>query len=217
MVNAPVVTDEVIAPVKIDENRLEGLDIMAGQIEDTKALNPPLKLIIVKYAIFGKRYHPNTESPSRGLALTGFRYFKQDNQACFLTSIPSCNRKDFLFKLFRQICFCKPPSPIFSDSRRLVHTAAIVKPHIILKRNDTGPGIASHHHRDKGLIQQVLGGMVVAHIVPCGLQFFLLNRIQPAHKSFVVVGSCVSYAILHIIMGKVVIGGTRIPGVKCEL
>ena len=66
MVNAPVVTDEVIAPVKIDENRLEGLDIVAGQIEDTKALNSPLKLIIVKYAIFGKRRHPNTESPSRG-------------------------------------------------------------------------------------------------------------------------------------------------------
>ena len=77
MVNASVVTDEVIAPVKIDENALEGLDIVAGQIEDTKALNSPLKLIIVKYAIFGKRRHPNTESPSRGLALTGFRYLSK--------------------------------------------------------------------------------------------------------------------------------------------
>ena len=40
VVNALVVTDEVIVPVKIDDNSLEGLDIVAGQSEDAKARNP---------------------------------------------------------------------------------------------------------------------------------------------------------------------------------
>ena len=44
VVNALGVTDEVIVPVKIDENALEGLDIVAGQIEDAKALNPSLTM-----------------------------------------------------------------------------------------------------------------------------------------------------------------------------
>lgn len=44
VINALVVTDEVIVPVKIDEDALEGLDIVAEQIEDAKALNPSLLL-----------------------------------------------------------------------------------------------------------------------------------------------------------------------------
>lgn len=44
VINALAVTDEVIVPVKIDEDALEGLDIVAEQIEDAKALNPSLML-----------------------------------------------------------------------------------------------------------------------------------------------------------------------------
>lgn len=44
VINALAVTDEVIVPVKIDEDALEGLDIVAEQIEDAKALNPSLQL-----------------------------------------------------------------------------------------------------------------------------------------------------------------------------
>lgn len=40
VINALAVTNEVIVPVKIDEDALEGLDIVAEQIEDAKALNP---------------------------------------------------------------------------------------------------------------------------------------------------------------------------------
>lgn len=39
------ITDEVIVPVKIDEWALEGLDIMAEQIEDAKQLKPDIKLL----------------------------------------------------------------------------------------------------------------------------------------------------------------------------
>ena len=42
VINALAASDEVIVPVKIDEDALEGLDIVAEQIEDAKAINPLL-------------------------------------------------------------------------------------------------------------------------------------------------------------------------------
>ena len=45
MVNALTITDEVIVPVKIDEWALEGLDILADQIEDARQFNPALRLL----------------------------------------------------------------------------------------------------------------------------------------------------------------------------
>ena len=62
VVNALGVTDEVIVPVKIDENSLEGLDIVAGQIEDAKALNPSLTLKGVLVTIY-----QNTDGEAAGL------------------------------------------------------------------------------------------------------------------------------------------------------
>lgn len=44
VINALAITDEVIVPVKVDEDALEGLDIVTEQIEDAKAFNPALKL-----------------------------------------------------------------------------------------------------------------------------------------------------------------------------
>lgn len=44
VVNALAITDEVIVPVKIDEDALEGLDIVAEQIEDAKVFNERLHL-----------------------------------------------------------------------------------------------------------------------------------------------------------------------------
>lgn len=44
VINALVITDEVIVPVKVDEDALEGLDIVTEQIEDAKAFNPRLRL-----------------------------------------------------------------------------------------------------------------------------------------------------------------------------
>lgn len=44
VLNALMITDEVIVPVKIDENVLDGLEIIAGQIDDAKSLNPSLTL-----------------------------------------------------------------------------------------------------------------------------------------------------------------------------
>ena len=62
VVNALVVTDEVIVPVKIDDNSLEGLDIVAGQIEDAKVLNPSLTLKGVLITIY-----QNTDGEVAGL------------------------------------------------------------------------------------------------------------------------------------------------------
>ena len=44
VINALVITDEVIVPVKLDNYALEGLDIVAEQIEDVKAFNPAIRL-----------------------------------------------------------------------------------------------------------------------------------------------------------------------------
>ena len=44
VLNALAITDEVIVPVKLDNYALEGLDIVAEQIEDIKAFNPAIKL-----------------------------------------------------------------------------------------------------------------------------------------------------------------------------
>lgn len=44
VLNALAITDEVIVPVKLDNYALEGLDIVAEQIEDIKAFNPAIRL-----------------------------------------------------------------------------------------------------------------------------------------------------------------------------
>ena len=62
VINALAVTDEVIVPVKIDEDSLEGLDMVAEQIEDAKAINSALTLkgvLVTSYQ--------NTDGESAGL------------------------------------------------------------------------------------------------------------------------------------------------------
>lgn len=44
VINALAITDEVIVPVKLDNYALEGLDIVAGQIEDVRGINPGIRL-----------------------------------------------------------------------------------------------------------------------------------------------------------------------------
>lgn len=62
VVNALAITDEVIVPVKIDEDALEGLDIVADQIEQAKAFNGRLKLAGVLVTSY-----QNTEGEAAGL------------------------------------------------------------------------------------------------------------------------------------------------------
>lgn len=62
VVNALMITDEVIVPVKIDENALEGLDIVAEQVEDAKTLNPSLNLKGVLVTVY-----QNTDGETAGL------------------------------------------------------------------------------------------------------------------------------------------------------
>ena len=62
VVNALAVTDEVIVPVKIDENALEGLDTVAEQLEDVRVWNPSLLLKGVLVTIY-----QNTDGEAAGL------------------------------------------------------------------------------------------------------------------------------------------------------
>ena len=62
VINALAVADEVIVPVKIDEDALAGLDIVAEQIEDVKALNPSLTLSGVLITVY-----QNTDGEKAGL------------------------------------------------------------------------------------------------------------------------------------------------------
>lgn len=62
VVNALAITDEVIVPVKLDNYALEGLDIVAEQIEDVKAFNPAIRLAGVLITSY-----QNTDGESAGV------------------------------------------------------------------------------------------------------------------------------------------------------
>lgn len=62
VVNALAITDEVIVPVKIDEDALEGLDIVAEQIEDAQAFNNRLRLAGVLVTVY-----QNTDGEAAGM------------------------------------------------------------------------------------------------------------------------------------------------------
>lgn len=62
VINALAITDEVIVPVKIDEDALEGLDIVTDQIEDVKAFNPSLTLLGVLVTVY-----QNTDGEAAGI------------------------------------------------------------------------------------------------------------------------------------------------------
>lgn len=66
VVNALAITDEVIVPVKIDEDALEGLDIVTEQIEDAKALNPSLTMWGVLVTVY-----QNTDGEAAGVEWLG--------------------------------------------------------------------------------------------------------------------------------------------------
>ena len=62
VINALAVTDEVIVPVKLDNYALEGLDIVAEQIEDVRAFNPVIRLAGVLVTSY-----QNTDGESAGV------------------------------------------------------------------------------------------------------------------------------------------------------
>lgn len=88
VVNALAITDEVIVPVKIDEWALEGLDIIAEQIETAKALNPNIKLLGAMVTMY-KNNDTNIaglewlEKKSPVKLLTKIRYTEKAAEATF--------------------------------------------------------------------------------------------------------------------------------------
>lgn len=62
VLNALAITNEVIVPVKLDNYALEGLDIVAEQIEDVKAFNPEIRLAGVLITSY-----QNTDGESAGV------------------------------------------------------------------------------------------------------------------------------------------------------
>lgn len=66
VINALAITNEVIVPVKIDEDALEGLDIVTEQIEDVKAINPLLSMRGVLVTVY-----QNTDGEAAGVEWLG--------------------------------------------------------------------------------------------------------------------------------------------------
>ena len=62
VINALAITDEVIVPVKLDNYALEGLDIVAEQIEDVKVFNPAIRLAGILITAY-----QNTDGESAGV------------------------------------------------------------------------------------------------------------------------------------------------------
>ena len=74
VINALAITNEVIVPVKIDEDALEGLDIVAEQIEDAKAFNQQLMLMGVLVTVY-----QNTDGEAAGVEWLKGEHIKQQN------------------------------------------------------------------------------------------------------------------------------------------
>lgn len=62
VINALAISDEVIVPVKIDEDALEGLDIVSEQIMQARAFNPDLKMSGVLITVY-----QNSDGEAAGL------------------------------------------------------------------------------------------------------------------------------------------------------
>lgn len=62
VINALTVTDEAIVPVKIDEDALEGLEAIVGQIEEARALNKRIRMLGVLITAY-----QNTDGEAAGL------------------------------------------------------------------------------------------------------------------------------------------------------
>lgn len=88
VVNALTITNEVIVPVKIDEWALEGLDIIAEQIEQAKTLNQNIKLLGAMVTMY-KNNDTNIaglewlEKKSPVKLLTKIRYTEKATEATF--------------------------------------------------------------------------------------------------------------------------------------
>lgn len=88
VVNALAITNEVIVPVKIDEWALEGLDIIAEQIEDAKVINPDIKLLGVLVTMY-RNNDTNTagiewlEKKSPVKLLAKIRYTEKASESTF--------------------------------------------------------------------------------------------------------------------------------------
>ncbi len=76
VINALAITNEVIVPVKIDEDALEGLDIVAEQIEDAKAFNPSLRLAGVLVTVY-----QNTDGEAAGVDWLKLQHIKQQGSS----------------------------------------------------------------------------------------------------------------------------------------
>lgn len=67
-------------------------------------------------------------------------------------SVPLGDGADLILKFIGQIFFGQSPFPVIPDGGRLIHAAAVIKPHVILYRDDAGLGVAPHYQRDEGLV-----------------------------------------------------------------
>lgn len=77
VVNALAVTDEVIVPVKIDEWALDGMDVLAEQIEDAKMFNPKLKMLGILITVY--RNTPGEAAGKEWLESSQFRGYQDYN------------------------------------------------------------------------------------------------------------------------------------------
>ena len=122
-----------------------------------------------------------------------------------------------MLHLIGELAGGQPPAPVGADGGGLVHPAGIVQPQVVLNGNDAVLGGAAQHQGDEGLVQVLLGGVVVAQVVPHHLHLGLGDHINPAHQGLVVVCAGVGHAVFGIVVGQVVAGGAGVPGVEGKL
>ena len=131
--------------------------------------------------------------------------------------IPPRHHPNLLYHSLRHLSRNQPPSPVLPHRGRRVDPAVISQPQIILQRNYTHPGLASHNQADKRQVQLLHRRIMVAEIIPGQFLLLRLNRFKPSGNGLIIMCSRISHAIFRVIVGQIIAGAPGIPGIKCEL
>ena len=117
VVNALTITDEVIVPVKIDEWSLEGLDVLAGQIEDARQYNPSLRMMGVLITAY-----QNTDGEAAGREWLESGQFRGERGYNILGVIRYSKKVAESTFLFKPIYEYSPCCGAAQDYKKLVTT-----------------------------------------------------------------------------------------------
>ncbi|PYG88481.1 chromosome partitioning protein [Ruminiclostridium sufflavum DSM 19573] len=110
VINALIITDDVIVPIKIDEWALEGLDIIIEQIENAKALNEKIRFA----GALVTNYKKNDSN------IAGVDWLKESNYKIFDTKIRYSDKATESIFFHKAVQEYSPRSAVAIDYKKFI-------------------------------------------------------------------------------------------------